>query len=301
MPPSSSASAGSRRRVRRRLHRRVQRAFDPLMPGVRVVKAHAHGTTSCVPAADVHAGLQGLARAMCHRHHGIGADGVLVHELRDAGATMRLLNADGSVSSCLATACAVWPRWSHERSRCTREPPSQSTPMPGRSRPRCCRTIASAMAFWASMGQPVDLRETSITVAGETVTASVLQNRQPAVRRPRAAATTSASTGSGRRCPPIRCSRPARTSSSRRSTDAIGTHSDLGARCGADELVRQDRQLRRCGCGPWRGGSRPGRDCPRRHPARRVAGRRLPDGVGRGCLRRGMWRRGPWSRSISPS
>ena len=35
---------------------------------------------------------------MCHRHHGIGADGLILYELRDRGATMTLLNADGSPS-----------------------------------------------------------------------------------------------------------------------------------------------------------------------------------------------------------
>ena len=35
---------------------------------------------------------------MCHRHTGIGADGLILYTLRDRGATMRLLNADGSWS-----------------------------------------------------------------------------------------------------------------------------------------------------------------------------------------------------------
>ena len=39
-----------------------------------------------------------LARRLCHRHHGIGADGLILYTLRDRGATMKLWNADGSPS-----------------------------------------------------------------------------------------------------------------------------------------------------------------------------------------------------------
>lgn len=150
------------------------------MPGVRVVKAHAYGNDFlCVPAADVHAGLQGLARAMCHRHHGIGADGVLVYELRDRGATMRLMNADGSVSElsgngmrCLAALVARTQSLEKGTSVTIDTDAGKKTlELLGQDRER--------YTFRAAMGQPVDLRETSITAAGETVTASVLRIGNP--------------------------------------------------------------------------------------------------------------------------
>ena len=66
---------------------------------VRVVKAHAYGNDFvCAPAAEAGTDLPSLARAMCHRHSGIGADGLLLYTLRDRGASMKLLNADGSWS-----------------------------------------------------------------------------------------------------------------------------------------------------------------------------------------------------------
>ena len=69
------------------------------MPSVRVVKAHAYGNDFlCAPADEAGDDLPALARAMCHRHHGIGADGLLLYTLSDRGATMKLLNADGSWS-----------------------------------------------------------------------------------------------------------------------------------------------------------------------------------------------------------
>jgi diaminopimelate epimerase len=65
---------------------------------LRFAKAHAYGNDFLyVRAADVAgARLEVLARELCDRHTGVGADGLIVYE--EAGGTvgMRLLNADGS-------------------------------------------------------------------------------------------------------------------------------------------------------------------------------------------------------------
>ena len=66
---------------------------------VRVSKAHAYGNDFLfAPLADAGSDTRALARTMCDRHNGIGADGLILCELRDHGATMRLFNADGSPS-----------------------------------------------------------------------------------------------------------------------------------------------------------------------------------------------------------
>src|SRR2546430_17215351 len=67
---------------------------------MRFSKAHAYGNDFLyVRAADV-AGRapDALARELCDRHTGAGADGVIVWEPAPDGATMRLFNADGSRS-----------------------------------------------------------------------------------------------------------------------------------------------------------------------------------------------------------
>lgn len=62
------------------------------------VKAHGYGNDflyierSSVAGADHPA----LAREMCERHTGIGADGLIVYERTAEGASMQLFNADGS-------------------------------------------------------------------------------------------------------------------------------------------------------------------------------------------------------------
>jgi diaminopimelate epimerase len=63
-----------------------------------ILKAHAFGNDflfvpdTLVAPADA----PGLARALCDRHRGIGADGLALYHPTVDGAAMRLLNADGS-------------------------------------------------------------------------------------------------------------------------------------------------------------------------------------------------------------
>src|SRR5580765_2667609 len=68
---------------------------------MRFSKAHAYGNDFLyVRERDVAPGvaLDALARELCERHTGIGADGLILYEPRPGGASMRLLNADGSWS-----------------------------------------------------------------------------------------------------------------------------------------------------------------------------------------------------------
>ena len=65
---------------------------------VEFVKAHAYGNDFLFVEEDAVGGapLDGLARAVCRRRQGIGADGLIVYRRTAAGAAMRLFNADGS-------------------------------------------------------------------------------------------------------------------------------------------------------------------------------------------------------------
>jgi diaminopimelate epimerase len=150
------------------------------MPSVRVVKAHAYGNDFvCAPAAEAAADLPSLARAICHRHHGIGADGLLLYTLRDRGASMALLNADGS-----------WSELSGNGLRCLAALVARSQGL----QPAATVTIdtdagvkrldllardGERYTFRAAMGQPANLRQTTIAVLGEVVTASVLEVGNP--------------------------------------------------------------------------------------------------------------------------
>jgi diaminopimelate epimerase len=78
------------------------------------VKAHAFGndfllleSSELPPAAD----RAVLARALCSRHRGIGADGLIVFEQDSHGASMQLLNADGSPSEISGNGVRCLAAW----------------------------------------------------------------------------------------------------------------------------------------------------------------------------------------------
>ncbi len=74
------------------------------MAMLRVVKAHAYGNNFVfLESAEVQRTVQGsdyapLARAICDRHRGIDADGLILYGYRERRATMQLFNADGSTA-----------------------------------------------------------------------------------------------------------------------------------------------------------------------------------------------------------
>ncbi len=150
------------------------------MPTVPVVKAHAYGNDFvCAPAADAGTDLPALARAICHRHHGIGADGLLLYTARDRGASMKLLNADGSRSElsgnglrCLAALVA------RNQNLAAGTTVTIETDAGVKALELLTRE-GERYTFRAAMGQPTNLRQTSIAVLGEQITASVLEVGNP--------------------------------------------------------------------------------------------------------------------------
>src|SRR3712207_38328 len=82
---------------------------------MRVLKAHAYGNDFLFVRRDeMPPDPAALARAMCNRHEGVGADGLIFYGEQPRGGTMRLLNADGSPSElsgnglrCLAAVIAA--------------------------------------------------------------------------------------------------------------------------------------------------------------------------------------------------
>ncbi len=64
-----------------------------------MVKAHAYGNDFLLAEEPgVLYDAAALARRVCDRHRGVGADGLILYRTTPAGASMRLLNADGSYS-----------------------------------------------------------------------------------------------------------------------------------------------------------------------------------------------------------
>jgi len=148
---------------------------------MRFAKAHAYGNDFLyIRSQDVAPGvaLDALARELCERHTGIGADGLILYEPTPDGASMRLLNADGS--------------WSEVSGNGVRG--LAALLLQGDGRTDAAITIhseggvkqlvrtgsdGSRQTFRAAMGLPVDLRQVTVTAAGESIQLAVMNFGNP--------------------------------------------------------------------------------------------------------------------------
>ncbi len=146
---------------------------------ISVVKGHAYGNDFLlVPATDVDpSAAPRVARAICDRLRGIGADGLMLYTLNSSGASMQLFNADGSMSEvsgngvrCLA-ALAV-------RERPSLETVVVETP----AGPKVLELMAKdgdRLTFRASMGIPSDIQPVDLRVGDEQLRAITLSVGNP--------------------------------------------------------------------------------------------------------------------------
>ena len=134
-----------------------------------LIKAHAYGNDFLfaprgqIPVTDRSA----LARRMCDRHTGVGADGFVLHAPTATGAAMTLYNADGGVAEvsgnavrCLAAIVA------RERSG-TREvvidTDAGAVPL------TLVESAGARLTFEALMGRPTGIRRRALRVDGEEI------------------------------------------------------------------------------------------------------------------------------------
>ena len=221
-----------------------------------VTKAHAFGNDFLFVHRDEARGhdAAALARTLCTRHTGVGGDGLILYSFTAAGATMRLLNADGSPSElsgnglrCLA---ALVIRDRERRGGGLEGVSTDVTADTGAGERRLVLTSRAEgrYMFTAAMGQPTDLQQETLTVAGETLVVATLGIGNPqcvalmtGVARSRALR----SAGPGPVDPSTLRRGYQRRVRGRRDT-ATGAHPDLGTRRGSDRGVRHRRL---CGSG----------------------------------------------------
>jgi diaminopimelate epimerase len=148
---------------------------------MRFTKAHAYGNDFLyVRGQDVasHIALDALARELCERHTGIGADGLILYEPAPDGASMRLLNADGSWSEVSGNGvrglAALLLRDDHG----TDVPIAIHTEGGIKSLVRTARE-GSRQTVRAAMGLPADLRQVTVTAAGESLQLVVMNFGNP--------------------------------------------------------------------------------------------------------------------------
>ena len=134
-----------------------------------LIKAHAYGNDFLF-APEAQAPVDGraeLARTMCDRHRGVGADGLVLWVPTPSGARMTLHNADGGVAEvsgnavrCLAAIVA------RERPALDRVVVDTGA---GRIPLRRLEVDGRRWTFEALMGRPTGMTRRTLEAAGETV------------------------------------------------------------------------------------------------------------------------------------
>jgi diaminopimelate epimerase len=148
---------------------------------MRFAKAHAYGNDFLYIRSDAIAtgvALDALARELCDRHTGIGADGLILYEPTPDGASMRLLNADGSRSEVSGNGVRGLA------ALLLRDDDRGDVPVTIHSEGGVKRLVrtgreGSRQTFRAAMGLPADLREVDVTAAGERVRLAVMTFGNP--------------------------------------------------------------------------------------------------------------------------
>lgn len=144
------------------------------------VKAHAYGNDFLyLRASSVgDARLDELAREMCDRHTGVGADGLIVFESTVDGATMRLFNADGGRAEVSGNGvrglAALLARFDQSDDLTLTIETEGGTKVLQRT-----GVDGTRQTFRAAMGLPQDVRQTTVTVDGQEIALVVLNIGNP--------------------------------------------------------------------------------------------------------------------------
>ena len=144
-------------------------------------KAHAYGNDFLYVQRDAApaTALDALARELCERHTGIGADGLIVYEPAPDGASMQLFNADGSRSEVSGNGvrglAAILLR---DREFSGTEVVTIHSEGGVKRLTRTARH-GSRHTFRAAMGLPEGLRQVAITAANESLQAVVMMFGNP--------------------------------------------------------------------------------------------------------------------------
>src|SRR5262245_55849233 len=149
---------------------------------LKFTKAHAYGNDFLyLRASDVDAvRLDELARELCDRHTGIGADGLIVYQPTPDGASMRLFNADGGVAEVSGNGVRALGAllldnvpFSSSRQEVTIETQA------GAKRLTRVAVEGRRQVFRSAMGKPRNLRQISLPVDGEELSLVALDMGNP--------------------------------------------------------------------------------------------------------------------------
>jgi diaminopimelate epimerase len=119
-----------------------------------------------------------LAREVCDRHRGIGADGLILYTPTDRGAAMQLLNADGSYSEVSGNGVRCLAAWMASRATAAAGAIEIETDA-GVKRLELLERRNSRYTFRAFMGAPTAIDRVTLEAGGERVEAVTLRVGNP--------------------------------------------------------------------------------------------------------------------------
>jgi diaminopimelate epimerase len=147
-----------------------------------LIKAHGFGNDFLLVDASQLDGVSdrpSLAREVCERHRGIGADGLMVYETTPEGASMQLLNADGSRSEVSGNGVRCLAAWIAIRDGLARGAVVKVRTEAGIKALELLDRAGDRCTFRAAMGQPEQIARVPIDVHGERVDAITLRVGNP--------------------------------------------------------------------------------------------------------------------------
>ena len=145
-----------------------------------LAKAHALGNDFLfAPHEQVTGDAGELARALCDRHRGMGADGLILYTLRADAVTMKLFNADGSPSELSGNGLRCLAALAARTQRLRPGTVVRAETDAGTKTLELLAVDGERYTFRAALGPPVNIRRIEIPVLGETLTATVMSVGNP--------------------------------------------------------------------------------------------------------------------------
>lgn len=149
---------------------------------MKLVKAHALGNDFLlVEEREIprDADRAALARELCERHRGIGADGLIAYADGPRGARMSLLNADGSYSEVSGNGVRCLAAWLAKTRHMHAGDAVDIETDAGVKTLTLLSGTGRTLTFRAAMGQPEDVQRRRIDVDGAPVDAVTLRVGNP--------------------------------------------------------------------------------------------------------------------------
>jgi diaminopimelate epimerase len=147
-----------------------------------LIKSHALGNDFLLIEASEVADMvdrPAFARDVCDRHRGVGADGLIVFESGERGASMRLLNADGSRSEVSGNGVRCLAAWLASTEPFASRKTIEIETDAGLKSLELLDRRDGRYTFRASMGQPEHIDRVRLDVGGASVDAITLRVGNP--------------------------------------------------------------------------------------------------------------------------